>query len=68
MKDVGLPVKRNGKMLTSLEQWVDQVWPWLLHGNEIEQGKSGSRETKELFSIPHGERGAWIRVVAVKGF
>ena len=29
MKDFGLAVKCRGKLLMSLEQWVDKVWPYV---------------------------------------
>lgn len=34
----------------SPEQWVDKVLPWLLCGNEIEQGMGGSTDQSKSYS------------------
>jgi len=58
MKDFGLTVKFSGKLLMSLEWWVDKVWPYM--AMKWSRAKSGSRDSKELFSVPLGARGAWV--------
>lgn len=54
----GLAVKCSGKLLMSLEQWVDKVWPYV--AMKWSKGKSGRRDSKELTSVPLGARGVGL--------
>lgn len=47
VKDFGFPAPCSGEPCMSLEQRVERVRLWLLRGNELEQGKSISRETSQ---------------------